>query len=226
MRSTLGFLALVAFVLGPALAWLRVVRPLLGFGIFALGGIVGLFVALTSLIQLVRGRGLTPGGAVALVVAAVFMAGAARGRNLPRINDFTTDVADPPAFTHAAATAPNVGRDMAYPPAFAAEQRACCSDLAAVKLAVPPAEALARARRVAESMPSWTVTATDPQAGTIEATSESRLFHFVDDVAIRVRPDGAGSRVDVRSKSRDGKGDFGVNAARIRAYTAALAAAR
>jgi len=40
-----------------------------------------------------------------------------------------------------------------------------------------------------------------------------------------VRPDPAGgSRVDMRSKSRDGKGDRGVNAARIRAFETVLAA--
>src|SRR5207249_1400182 len=55
----------------------------------------------------------------------------------------------------------------------------------------------------------------------------TRLFGFQDDIAIRVRADGAGaSRVDVRSKSRDGKGDLGTNAARIRAYVTALEAGR
>ena len=40
---------------------------------------------------------------------------------------------------------------------------------------------------------------------------------------LRVRPDGAqGSRVDLRSKSRDGQGDMGTNAARIRAFVGQL----
>jgi uncharacterized protein (DUF1499 family) len=57
----------------------------------------------------------------------------------------------------------------------------------------------------------------------IEAVATSRLFHFRDDIAIRVRADGGGgSRVDMRSKSRVGQGDLGVNAARIRAYMAEL----
>ena len=45
---------------------------------------------------------------------------------------------------------------------------------------------------------------------------------FTDDIAIRVAPHGSGSRIDVRSLSRQGSGDFGVNAARVRAYIAAL----
>ncbi|MBW2399988.1 MAG: DUF1499 domain-containing protein, partial [Deltaproteobacteria bacterium] len=40
----------------------------------------------------------------------------------------------------------------------------------------------------------------------------------VDDIVVRVRRDGADSIVDVRSKSRDGRGDMGANAARIRLF--------
>jgi uncharacterized protein (DUF1499 family) len=225
-RSTLGLVALVAFLLGPTLAWLRILPPIGGFVVMALGGLIALGVTLASLVQVMRGRGLTPGGAAALIVTAIFLFSASRGAGVPRINDFTTDMTDPPAFRHAATFPKNQGRDLAYPPAFAAQQKACCADLAPMKVAAPPADAFARAKRVAESMPSWTVTDTDPQAGTIEAVSESKLFHFQDDVVIRVRADGDGSRIDMRSKSRDGQGDFGVNAARIRAYSAALAQAK
>jgi uncharacterized protein (DUF1499 family) len=64
--------------------------------------------------------------------------------------------------------------------------------------------------------------AVDPAAGTLEANETTRLFHFVDDVVVRVRPSDGGSVVDVRSKSRDGRGDMGVNAKRIRAFRDAL----
>jgi uncharacterized protein (DUF1499 family) len=50
------------------------------------------------------------------------------------------------------------------------------------------------------------------------------LFHFKDDFVIEVRPsDGGGSRIEMRSKSRDGISDFGANARRIRAFFAMLA---
>ena len=39
---------------------------------------------------------------------------------------------------------------------------------------------------------------------------------------IRVRPEGTGSRVDVRSVSRVGRGDVGANARRIREFLEAL----
>ena len=60
-------------------------------------------------------------------------------------------------------------------------------------------------------------------AATLEAVVTSRLFGFQDDIAIRVRPDSDGtSRIDMRSKSRDGKGDQGANAARIRSFVGAV----
>jgi len=59
----------------------------------------------------------------------------------------------------------------------------------------------------------------------IEARATSKLFRFVDDVAIRIRSKDGGSVVDIRSKSRVGQGDLGANANRIRAIAAELAAA-
>jgi uncharacterized protein (DUF1499 family) len=59
-------------------------------------------------------------------------------------------------------------------------------------------------------------------AGRIEASQQSRWFRFTDDIVIRVASDEVGSRVDMRSTSRQGRGDFGVNAARIRTYMSAL----
>jgi uncharacterized protein (DUF1499 family) len=107
---------------------------------------------------------------------------------------------------------------------FAAEQRACCADLQPVRLALAPAEAFPRAKATAEQMPSWVVTFADPATGLIEAVATSAVFGFQDDIVIRVRPEAGGraSVVDMRSKSRDGKGDLGANANRIRAFVARL----
>jgi uncharacterized protein (DUF1499 family) len=61
----------------------------------------------------------------------------------------------------------------------------------------------------------------DVDAGRIEASHQSRWFRFTDDIVIRVVRDEAGSRIDMRSTSRQGLSDYGVNAARIRAYRSA-----
>ncbi len=223
VMDVIGMLAGLAVFAGPLLGWLRVVPALLAFYLFALGGLVSVIAALTGLVSAARGRGFGAGRAVALLGGMVFLFaafGAPRGG--PMTNDFTTSLDDPPAFAHAATLPANVGRDLAYPAAFADSQRECCSDLRAARIAAPPADALRRAEQVARAMPDWQVTVVDEKSGTVEAIAESSVFGFQDDVVVRVRPDGTGSIVDVRSKSRDGRGDMGVNAARIRAYVAAL----
>jgi uncharacterized protein (DUF1499 family) len=59
---------------------------------------------------------------------------------------------------------------------------------------------------------------TSPADGRIEATDTTFWFGFKDDIVIRVTPADNGSRVDIRSVSRVGKSDVGMNAKRIRKY--------
>jgi uncharacterized protein (DUF1499 family) len=87
---------------------------------------------------------------------------------------------------------------------------------------LPVRMAFNEALDVAASMPGWTIVASDVDAGRIEASQQSRWFRFTDDIVIRVVVDGEGSRIDVRSTGRQGRSDYGVNAARIRAYMSAL----
>src|SRR5207247_7766560 len=101
-RNAFGVIAGALFVIGPTLAWLGIVRGLVAFVLFGLGGLTGVVVGVTSVIQAARGRGLGRGGAVALAVGVVFLALASRGAGAPRINDFTTDPEGPPALEHAA----------------------------------------------------------------------------------------------------------------------------
>ena len=228
-----SFVAGAAAVLaagGPLAANLGLARPLAGFGMFALGGLLGLLGLLLGALALRTTRGGRPGRsrawfavAVGGVVVALLVLGALGGRDAPRINDLTTNPDDPPVFEAAAREDANLGRDLSYPPAFAAEQRAGYPDLAPIRLAAPPAEAFERVREAADAQ-GWEIVLVDPERGVLEGQSISRTFRFVDDVVVRVRPADGGSVVDVRSKSRDGRGDMGANAARIRAFAAALGA--
>jgi uncharacterized protein (DUF1499 family) len=70
---------------------------------------------------------------------------------------------------------------------------------------------------VAASM-GWEIVASDIETGRIEATATTPFVGFKDDVVIRIRSRGTETLVDVRSKSRIGRGDMGVNAKRIREY--------
>lgn len=226
VRNIIGLLAVLAMAIGPLIAHFQIGPPLAGFVPFALGGIVSIVTGLVSVVQVIRGKGLTLGGGLGVLAGLVFFGIALKGAGYPRVNDFTTDPSDPPTFRFAGSIPQNAGRDMSYPQGNVAIQKECCADLHPVVVKAAPSAAFERALGVARTMPTWTVTQSDPAAMVFEAVSTSGLFRFQDDIAVRVRPDADGaSRIDVRSKSRDGKGDMGVNAARIRSYSGAIEAA-
>jgi len=141
----------------------------------------------------------------------------------PPINDISTDTDNPPAFIAAIALRKAENANSAdYGGAKVAEQqRRAYPDIAPVTLQASAGDAYKRALAAARRL-GWTVTADDPAAGRIEAFDRSRWFGFTDDVVIRVVAAGTGSRIDVRSSSRAGRGDFGVNASRVRRYIAEL----
>ena len=114
---------------------------------------------------------------------------------------------------------------VAYEGARVAEQqRQAYPDVVPLTVGLAPDVAFARALDTAQRM-GWTVVASDKAAGRIEASQRSRWMGFTDDIIVRVTPASSGSRIDLRSSSRYGRSDFGVNAARIRDYLTALRAA-
>ena len=147
-------------------------------------------------------------------------------RSKPPIHDITTDTADPPAFVAVVPLRKDAANPAAYGgPEIAAQQQKAYPDLKPVLLSEPPARAFERALEAAKAQ-GWEMVAAVPADGRIEATDTTPWFGFKDDVVIRVRPEGSGSRVDVRSVSRVGRGDVGANAARIRAFLDRLQAPR
>jgi uncharacterized protein (DUF1499 family) len=201
------------------------------FPLFLLGGLLGLVALLLALIALYTtrrakgraGRGLAWGALVlGIAVLGGIATAAGSGAGVPPINDITTDFADPPQFVALAREGPNAGRDMSYPgEAFASQQRAAYPDVAPIAMVGSADETFTAVKSAIEGF-GWKIVAADASAGTIEATDTSRIFRFVDDIAVRIRAQDRGSRVDVRSKSREGKGDLGANAARIRRLRDAL----
>ncbi len=166
---------------------------------------------------------------IGLAVTAYVLSWAERARTTPPINDITTDLANPPKFVaviplrdRAHATVPaQYRRDVPGPGGKMIDvprlQTRYYPYVKPLFLAMPPREALARAQRVAKSM-GWRIDAYVPADGRLEATAHTFFFDFKDDIVVRVRPHGTGSRVDVRSESRVGLGDLGTNAARIRLF--------
>lgn len=182
----------------------------------------------------VPGTAAAIGIVVGLALIGYMLHWVSRVRSTPPIHDVTTDLADPPAFVavlplrakaHAVNSSQYIrqvhargGRIIDVP----ALQRQYFPDVQPLELALSPAQALSKARRVAGEM-HWQIDAYDPATGRLEATAQTAFFGFKDDVVVRVRPSGSGSRVDVRSDSRVGFGDVGTNAMRIHAFLTRMA---
>jgi len=192
-----------------------------GLGIFALAALLAGIGGLFSVVSLLRRRG----GLVAMIAAAagiaafaVLMATVVAARAVPPINDITTDPVNPPAFV--AITTATRGADAAplgYDPGFAAQQTAAYPEVRPLLVESPPAEVFPRMLAAAKAM-DWEIVSSDQASGRIEATATVPWWGFKDDIVVVMSPNGNGTRVDVRSKSRVGKSDLGVNAARIQEY--------
>jgi fatty-acyl-CoA synthase len=149
------------------------------------------------------------------------------GDGYPPVHDVATD------WTHPLALSPGLVRERgsdAYPveddpivPASAgtymmrrvAEVNGeTCPGAKPAQLAMPPADAYARAK-AAVLASGLSLFSDHPSAGQLEATATGLWLGLKDDVAIRVAPEGEGSRVDVRSIGRGGLSDFGANCRRV-----------
>jgi len=141
---------------------------------------------------------------------------------VPRIHDITTDVENPPAFVAIAALRVGVENPSAYAGGATAEaQQKAYPEIKPLHLAAAPADVFKAALAAARGF-GWEVAAAVPAEGRIEVTATSFWYGFKDDVVIRIAAEGQGARVDMRSESRVGRSDFGVNARRVAAFLAAL----
>ncbi|MEE4186242.1 MAG: DUF1499 domain-containing protein [Gammaproteobacteria bacterium] len=194
--------------------------------------LVAIIAGITGAIGLLRSGGSGAGSGVGLVWLAVILGVAGIANTAARmgaggapIHDISTDTADPPAFVAVAELrGPNDNPAEYAGPETAAQQAAAYPDLQTLVLADPYSLVFATALEVAERM-GWEIVASDANAGRIEATATTPFVGFKDDVVIRIRDRSPQTLVDVRSKSRLGMGDMGVNAKRIRDYTGQLVAA-
>ena len=227
-----SLLGVLAAVIGATLARYDFIPKLTGFyalffglPVVALAGVIGLLVLLVALFRrlIPKGPALT-----AFIVSAVFigivLSLAGPGRSAPAIHDITTDLDDPPTFETLALREDNlVGVDTEEN--WRRIHREGYGDIAPVTIDKPVAEVIADAERLARER-GWRIADVDPAAGRLEATAFASYYRFNDDVVLRVRPrEGGGSVVDMRSVSRVGVSDLGVNAERVRRFLADLKAA-
>ena len=141
-------------------------------------------------------------------------------RKLPPIHDITTDPIDPPRFEALARLRTGDGANTAvYAGLYSAEQqRLAYPDIETVELEVPALRAYEVTLALVNKRKWRVVDERPPQPrrdGRIEAIAQTPIMGFREDVSIRIKPDGEGSRVDIRSSSRYFESDLGSNAARV-----------
>ena len=202
--------------------------PVLSLSI--IGGILGL-VGLVLLLRSGRRHGLALAILAVVIAAAMGLAFGRMAASVPKnpgIHDVATDWSDPIMFSPKlmalraglnpvlpAPVAPKSPRLGAISGKSIAEiNKATCPGAQPLDRAVAPAQALAKARAVATRR-HFVIVEEDAAAGRLDTTAITALYGFKDDVAFRIRANGSGSRIDMRSISRVGGGDLGANCNRI-----------
>ena len=137
---------------------------------------------------------------------------------LPPIHDISTNTVNPPKFIVLDDNRIGARNTLVYGgPEVAALQEKAYSDIGPIESGLSAAEAFNEALRVADVM-GWELVAQDVENLRYEATARTAVYGFIDDVVVVITPVGDASRIDIRSVSRIGRGDRGVNAARVRTF--------
>lgn len=164
---------------------------------------------------------------LALIAFPAYLAG--KAMTLPTINDISTDFEAPPNFM--ISTKAREARAGRVPPPASPEtqaaQKAAYPDIQPVTVELEPEQAYELTLKIAKTLGWRIVDATPPNVrglgvAHIDATDRTLIFGFVSDIAIRIKPLGGLTRIDIRSVSRLGKHDFGDNARRIAKFIAAI----
>jgi uncharacterized protein (DUF1499 family) len=219
-----GSLAIVFMMVGPVLANLQLARSYTGFTISLAGAGLALAGLLLGIIAAMRGGGSAAVLAIGLAAIVSFpvFGFALWARRYPVINDLTTDTKNPPRFVHIATAPDSREADYSYPASFADVQQTGYPEISPLALPLSPGVAFEIVDHTAKQMTQWVITVSDGHSLTLEGFQDSVLFRFRDDFVIEVRRSGIGSAVHMRSRSRVGKSDLGVNARRIGLFLEAV----
>jgi uncharacterized protein (DUF1499 family) len=166
---------------------------------------------------------------IGVLISAVILGQAAMQLSavsaVPAIHNISTDTQDPPQFDQLVAVREAEGANpLAYDAEALAEvQQQAYPWVQTLSSADNPAVALMKAVTVLEDM-GLEVVNVSADKGLVEATATTFWYGFKDDVVVRIRSaaSGTGSVVDVRSVSRVGRSDLGLNAKRIGEILAGL----
>ncbi|QRM28363.1 DUF1499 domain-containing protein [Microvirga sp. VF16] len=229
---TLAWFALVVTVLAVLLIRFNRIDYQSGFIVLGTGTAIALLAVGMAFMGFVRiwqeGRQGLGSAIKGLFIAAIVLAYpgfmALKAATLPPIADVSTDTDDPPAFSRSRAALQ--AREGRVPPDVSAEaremQRASYVQIAPLTLDIGPEEAFTIVQKAAQNL-GWQVIEAVPPGGRVglgrlEAVDRSLVLKMPSDITVRVRPRVDGTRIDIRSASRFGNHDFGINAGYIRDF--------
>ena len=230
--SAIALLAALAFVAAIAFLVLGAPRGLLGYRTafdtlrtLAYLGVAGAGLSLALTLAARSAAARVMAAAATLLFAAPVATMIANEATPPpgtAINDITTDLENPPAFSAVIPLREPGSNPIEYGGAeVAARQREAHPDVVPIQTQLDKEAAFQLAFETAEAL-GWEIIAADLHSGIIEAVDTTPFFRFKDDIVIRVSELARGSRVDLRSRSRVGRSDLGKNAARIIGFSEAF----
>ncbi|MEO9274016.1 DUF1499 domain-containing protein [Marinomonas sp. 5E14-1] len=236
MRSRLGSV-LVAFAIVAILvigvmmlgARLNLWQPIVGFGLVRnymnpiAYAVLGLGILGVIYYLVVKGRCGLGKSFFTVVVGIALLAPTIYGKinppvRVPPIHDITTDTTNPPLFQVLDESREGARNTLVYGgPEIAAFQQQAYPDIVPIFSDKSTQAAFQEALRVAKEM-NWDIVVEDQYALRFEASAKTSVYQFIDDVVVVVSSVEGQSRVDIRSVSRIGRSDRGVNAKRIRTF--------
>ncbi|MCZ6659054.1 MAG: DUF1499 domain-containing protein, partial [Gammaproteobacteria bacterium] len=155
------------------------------------------------------------GTAVSVLILGVMGMQFNAASSVPPIHNISTDTDDPPQFVEVVALRGASSNPLALDAErIAPLQKEFYPWVETLVMRSSTSDAFQKALSALEDL-GLEIVATHPDLGLIEATDTTFWFGFKDDVAVRVREYPRGSIIDVRSVSRVGQSDLGVNARRI-----------
>lgn len=215
-------------VLGHRFAIIGFQPALLGIAGSILSGLVAIVLGAIGTLQAIKAKksdiaGTMAGSTLGLIVIMPAILAAVSGAGAPLIHDISTNLDRPPEFVaiKALRTAAHNSLDRAEPSNLMVLQQQNYPDISPLLLNRPFDQVFEQAIALVNKR-GWDVVSVSAANGRIEATDTTRMMGFKDDVVILIQKEGNLTRVDMRSASRIGKGDLGVNAARIRSFLADL----
>jgi uncharacterized protein (DUF1499 family) len=200
------------------------------FLLFIVAALVSFVLLAIGLLKLSRGE---KKGTLALVVTIIATllplstlgSYVYKAQKYPFIHDISTNVEDAPQLKAAAKVRLETDHSVEYLAKDVAALQQKGYNLAPLIVGQNPIDVFNVAKTLMADK-DWDLLAHENQKMpfTLEASHTSLLFGFTDDIVLRIQATKEGSQVDMRSMSRVGKSDMGVNAARIQAFLSDLSA--